>query len=145
MGKKVLIIEDDPLLHTLLADKMIQLREKGVEVAPVMRAEEGLEEAKRLHPDLVLLDLILPSMNGFDFLEALRKAPGLEKTPVVILSNLSADSDKVRAKSLGAVAYMVKADFSLSEISAVVEDLLLGKKPHDITAKLTDAAGVAFL
>lgn len=129
MGKKVILIEDDPLLHSLLADKMAQLREKGVEVLPVMRAEEGLEEAKKTHPDLILLDLILPTMNGFDFLERLRKEPGLEKTPVVVLSNLSADADKERARSLGVIAYMVKADFSLSEISAAIESILKGERP----------------
>jgi len=125
-GKKVLIIEDDPLLHNLLADKMKQLREKGVEVHSVMSAEEGLQTAKSVLPDLILLDLVLPNMTGFEFLESMRKEPGLEKTPVVILSNLSADSDKERARMLGVIAYFVKADFSLSEISGAVEEMLLG-------------------
>lgn len=137
-GKKVIVIEDDPLLHTLLADKMKQLRDKGVEVMPVMRAEEGLEEAKKSHPDLILLDLILPTMNGFEFLEHLRKEPGLEKTPVVILSNLSDESDKERARSLGVTAYLVKADFSLSEISTAVEDILSGKPLPQAQSKPVD-------
>src|SRR3990167_4645875 len=124
MGKKILIVEDDPLLHNLLSDKMAQLREKGIEVYPTMNAEEGLAKAREVIPDLVMLDIVLPGMTGFEFLEQLRKEAGLEKTPVVVLSNLSDDSDKARAKSLGVIAYLVKADFSLGEISSAIEELL---------------------
>src|SRR3989344_3173238 len=126
-GKKILIVEDDPLLHNLLSDKMAQLREKGIEVYPTMNAEEGLAKAKEVQPDLIMLDIVLPGMTGFEFLEHLRKEVGLEKTPVVVLSNLSDDSDKERARGLGVVAYLVKADFSLSEISSAIEELLEGK------------------
>jgi DNA-binding response OmpR family regulator len=144
----VMVIEDDPLLHTLLADKMKELREKGVEVYPVMNAEEGLQTAEKEKPDLILLDLVLPNMTGFEFLELLRKKPGLEQTPVVILSNLSADSDKERAKSLGAIAYFVKANFSLSEISAAVEELLLGHAvpaPQDSTPGIKKTEGGGYM
>ncbi|HEY4524990.1 MAG TPA: response regulator [Candidatus Paceibacterota bacterium] len=132
-GKKVMIVEDDPLLHNLLADKMAQLRERGVEVFPMVNGEEGLAKAIEVTPDLVLLDLVLPGMTGFEFLEKLRAQKGLEKTPVVILSNLSGDEDKERAKKLGVVAYLIKADFSLSEISGAVEEILLGRamSAHD--------------
>jgi len=124
LGKKVLIVEDDPLLHSLLSDKMEQLRQKGLEVYPTVNAEEGLAKAKEVKPNLIMLDLVLPGMTGFEFLEKLRAEAGLEKTPVVVLSNLSDDSDKARAKSLGVVAYLVKADFSLGEISSAIEELL---------------------
>lgn len=148
MGKKVLIIEDDPLLHNLLADKMTQLRDKGVEVHPVMNAEEGLKTAEAVHPDLILLDLVLPNMTGFEFLEQLRGKPGHEKTPVVILSNLSADSDRERAKQFGVIAYFVKADFSLSEISGAVEELLLGHAapaPKDQVPGITKTEGGGYM
>ncbi|KKW40328.1 hypothetical protein A3I46_00245 [Candidatus Kaiserbacteria bacterium RIFCSPLOWO2_02_FULL_54_13] len=127
-GKKILIIEDDRLLHNLLADKMMQLREKGIEVYPTMNAEEGMAKAVEVHPDLILLDIVLPGMTGFEFLERLRKEAGLEKTPVIILSNLNADTDKERARSLGALAYLVKANLSLSEISKTVESVLHGQQ-----------------
>lgn len=127
-GKKVIIVEDDPLLHNLLTDKLSQLREKGLEIYPVMNAEEGLSKAREVKPDLVMLDLVLPGMSGFEFLEKLRAEEGLAKTRVVILSNLSDDSDKERAKQLGVTAYLVKADFSLSEISNAIEELLEGKQ-----------------
>lgn len=133
-GKKVLIVEDDPLLHTLLTEKLAELRAKGLEMFPTMNGEEGLAKAREVKPDLVLLDLVLPGMSGFEFLEKLRAEPGVEKTPVVILSNLSDDSDKERAKSLGVVAYLVKANFSLSEISAAIEEILGGGTVHESTA-----------
>jgi len=131
-GKKVIIVEDDPLLHNLLTDKMAQLREKGLEVIPVLNAEEGLEKARETKPDLIMLDLVLPGMTGFEFLEKLRAEPTLGKTPVVVLSNLSDDSDKEKAKKLGVVAYLVKADFSLSDISSAIEEVLGGRPvtPH---------------
>ena len=126
-GKKILIVEDDPLLHNLLADKMVQLRQKGLDVFPTVNAEEGLAKARETKPDLIMLDIVLPGMTGFEFLEQLRKEPGLESTPVVVLSNLSDESDKDRARKLGVIAYLVKADFSLSEISSAIEEILLGK------------------
>ncbi len=138
-GKKVLIIEDDPLLHNLLADKMTQLREKGVEVYPVMNAEEGLQTAKTVNPDLILLDLVLPQMTGFEFLELLRNEAGFEKTPVVIISNLSAHTDRERAKRLGVIAYFVKAELSLSEIIVAVEELLIG---HAVPAPKDTMLGI---
>lgn len=149
-GKSILIIEDDPLLHNLLADKMKQLRDKGVTVFPTMSAEEGLKQAQESKPDLIMLDLVLPTMDGFEFLRQLRAIPGHEKTPVVVLSNLSADTDKERAKSLGVIAYMVKADFSLSEISAAVEQILQGKqvpppKPVDGTLTKTPLGYMTYL
>ncbi|OGG65411.1 hypothetical protein A3D71_04635 [Candidatus Kaiserbacteria bacterium RIFCSPHIGHO2_02_FULL_55_20] len=149
-GKSILIIEDDPLLHSLLADKMKQLRDKGVKVFPTMSAEEGLKQAQESKPDLIMLDLVLPTMDGFEFLQRLRAIPGFEKTPVVVLSNLSADTDKERARSLGVIAYMVKADFSLSEISAAVEQILQGKqvsppKPADGTLTKTPLGYMTYL
>lgn len=147
-GKKILIVEDDPLLHNLLADKLQQLRDRGAEVFPVMNAEEGLKTAKEVHPDLILLDLVLPKMTGFEFLELLRKEAGFEKTPVVILSNLNAEADKERAKALGAIAYFVKANFSLSEISGAVEELLMGHAvppSKDTTPGIQKVAGGGYM
>lgn len=120
------MVEDDPLLHSLLADKLTELREKGVEVTAVMNGKEALEKSKEIKPNLILLDLVIPEMNGFEFLEALRAEPDLKDTRVVILSNLSSDEDKERARLLGVIAYIVKADFSPSKISEVVEEVLQG-------------------
>ena len=125
-GKKILIVEDDTLLHSLLADKMADLREQGVEVYPTLNADEALAAVATFVPDLILLDLVMPGKNGFEFLQALRKMEHFEHTPVIVLSNLSQEEDRARAKELGVVKFLVKADFSLDEISKEVTSALAG-------------------
>ena len=127
-GKKILIVEDDAFLHNLLADKLEQLRKNGIEVYPTFSGKEALEKAKEVHPDVVLLDVVLPGMNGFEVLEALRKDPELKNVSVIILSNLNQDKDKQRAKELGVTDYMVKANFMLEElVERIVTILEKGK------------------
>ncbi|MDP3646436.1 MAG: response regulator [bacterium] len=116
-GKKVLIVEDDTFLHGLIANKMTELLEQGIEVFPVLDAKEALKTAHEVHPDLLLLDIALPDKNGFTFLEELRKEDAFKTMPVIVLSNLDSDEDHTRAKELGVTSYLVKADFPLSEIS----------------------------
>lgn len=124
-GKKVLIVEDDTFLHTLLADKLAQLREQGVEVFTALDAEEALATAREHVPDLMMFDVAMPGKNGFELIEELRKDERFQKTPTIILSNLSQDSDKKRAADLGVNLYLVKADFSLDEISDTIKKLLV--------------------
>ena len=127
-GKKILIVEDDAFLHNLLADKLELLRKNGIEVFPTFSGKEALEKAKEVRPDIVLLDVVLPGMNGFEVLEALRKDPDLKNVSVIILSNLNQDKDKQRAKELGVTDYMVKANFMLEElVERIVTTLEKGK------------------
>lgn len=77
----------------------------------------GLKMAERLHPDIVLLDLILPKMSGFDFLRDIKAMPHLKDIPVVVLSNLDDQTDKERALELGAADYFVKANTDLSMLT----------------------------
>ena len=127
-GKKILIVEDDAFLHNLLADKLEQLRKNGIEVYPTFSGKEALEKAKEVHPDVVLLDVVLPGMNGFEVLEALRKDPELKDVSVIILSNLNQDKDKQRAKELGVTDYMVKANFMLEELVERITTILSQRK-----------------
>src|SRR3989344_1886674 len=127
-GKKILIVEDDAFLHNLLADKLELLRKNGIEAFPTFGGKEALEKAKEVRPDIVLLDVVLPGMNGFEVLEALRKDPDLKNVSVIILSNLNQDKDKQRAKELGVTDYMVKANFMLEElVERIVTILEKGK------------------
>lgn len=123
-GKKVLIVEDDEFLHTLLADKMAQLRESGVQVFATMNAEEALKTAREVVPDIMLFDIAMPGRNGFEVLAELRQDDRFKKTPVMFLTNMSQDSDKKRAEELGAVRYLVKADFSLDRITEEIMTVL---------------------
>ena len=123
-GKKVLIVEDDTFLHTLLADKLSQLREQGMEIFTALNADEALTIAKTSIPDLIMLDVAMPGKNGFELLGELRQDDRFKKTPIIILSNLSQEEDKKRAQDLGVNSYLVKADFSLDEISSEITRLI---------------------
>ena len=123
-NKKVLIVEDDTFLHSLLSAKMKQLRDQGVEVFPTLNADDAYAKAKEVTPDVILLDLAMPGKNGLDFLKELRQEAKFEKTPVIILSNMSSEEDKKKADDLKVVAYFVKADFALDELVSKISEVL---------------------
>ncbi|PIP55490.1 MAG: response regulator [Candidatus Zambryskibacteria bacterium CG_4_9_14_3_um_filter_42_9] len=125
-GKKVLIIEDDTLLQDLLANKLADLRSHGLEVYPVFDGRKALEVTKKEKPDIIILDLMLPGVTGFEFLEALRKDEETKDSAVIVLSNLNQDSDKEKAMKLGVKEYLVKADISLDSVSEKIAELLKG-------------------
>lgn len=111
--KRVLIIEDDKFLGSLLARKL----EKEEFTASI--AANGVEAFDKINeslPNLILLDLILPNMNGFEILEVLKKNQKTKDTPVIILSNLSQKEDIEKSLKLGAADYLVKAYSTPQEI-----------------------------
>jgi len=121
MAKKILIVEDDKFLRELIARK---LRNEGYEVLEAVDGEEGLKKIKEIKPDLVLLDLILPGIDGFEVLAKKKEDPQIEKIPVMLLSNLGQREDVERGLRLGAVDYLVKANFTPQEIIEKVKNLL---------------------
>ena len=133
-NKKVLIVEDDQFLRYLLSIKMGQLQDRGVQVFSSGDTEEALETAKKVRPDVIFLDLVMPGMNGYEFLKELRKEPQFKETPVIILSNLTNHDNGERAKSLNVSAYLVKADFALNDLMEKVSDVLLKARPEPVTA-----------
>ncbi len=121
MAKKILIVEDDKFLRELIARK---LRNEGYEVLEAVDGEEGLKKIKEIKPDLILLDLILPGIDGFEVLAKKKEDPQIEKIPVMLLSNLGQREDVERGLRLGAVDYLVKANFTPQEIIEKVKNLL---------------------
>lgn len=117
MGK-ILIIEDDKFLKDLLSRK---LKREKIEIITAIDGEEGLKKIKAKKPSLVLLDLILPGMNGFDVLKKIKEDPKISKVPVIVLSNLGQKEDISRALELGANDFLVKAHFTLGEITRRVK------------------------
>jgi len=113
MKGKILIIEDDRFLRELMVRK---LKMEDFEVMEAEDGGEGLKKIKEGKPDLVLLDLILPEMDGFEVLEQKRKEEKIKDIPVIILSNLGQKEEIDRGLQLGAKDYLVKAQFSPSEI-----------------------------
>lgn len=111
--KKLLWVEDDRLIGTILSKKLVS---SGFDLFHAKNGEEAVEVLKSVIPDLIVLDLILPNMSGFDILREIKKDPALSRIPVMILSNLSKNSDIERAQALGAQKFLVKAAVSLDQI-----------------------------
>ena len=121
VDKKVMIIEDDRFLSSLIRAR---LEKDGFGVLQAFDGEEALGILKQEKPNLIILDLIMPRVTGFEVLEAISISPDLNKTPVVILSNLAQDSDVAKAKSLGAMEYFVKVRVSIDDVINKVETIL---------------------
>jgi len=121
MAKTILIIEDDKFLRVLIAKK---LAKEGFEVSEAVDGEEGIKKFKEEKPDLVLLDLILPGIDGFEILARMKEDPELAKIPVIILSNLGQEKETEKGIEMGAVGYLVKAHFTLSEIIKKIKETL---------------------
>lgn len=119
-GLKLLIVEDDEFLQKILVTKFSR---EGFNVAAASDGEKALESLTNDKPQLVLLDLILPKMTGFDVLAEMRVRPDFQKLPVIILSNLGQEEDIKRAKELGALDFLVKADISVNEVVRKVKEL----------------------
>ena len=120
-GIKILIIEDDRFLSSILKGR---LEKEGFVVNQAFDGDEGLEALKQDRPDLVLLDLIMPKVSGFEVLEAMSTDPQLSGIPVMIASNLGQDSDIQKAKSLGAIEYYVKVRTSIDELAQMIKNLI---------------------
>lgn len=118
--KKILWIEDDRLIGNILEKKIVS---SGFDLTHVKDGEGAIEAVKTMKPDVIIIDLILPGMNGFEILEALRANDSLKNVPKMILSNLSKVTDIDKAKSLGASKYLVKASTSLEQVIVEIKDL----------------------
>ena len=110
---KILLIEDDVMLHKVLSER---LKQEGALVEVAIDGEMAIAKALEYKPQIILLDIILPKKNGFEVLTELRSLPAFKKIPVVVLSNLGQDEDIKQMKDLGVKEYLVKADYSLTEM-----------------------------
>ncbi len=113
MAKKLLIVEDDQFLRELITKK---LETKGYEVIQAEDGEKGFEKAKEEKPELVLLDLMLPGIDGFKVLEKIKADSEIAETPVIILSNLGQKKDIDKGMELGAQDFLIKAHFTPNQI-----------------------------
>jgi CheY-like chemotaxis protein len=119
--KFILVVEDDPVLRNLLGHTF----SGKYQTLYASNGEEALAYVEQYKPALILLDIMLPGMNGFDILGKIRERPdALKNTPIVIVSNLGQASDKERARILGATGYLVKAEVSIEEIVSKIEQVL---------------------
>jgi len=114
--KKVLIVEDDNMISSMYR---IKLEQDGYEVVVASNGSEGLEKAKSEKPDIVLLDIIMPQLDGFTVLEGMRGKLGI-KVPIIMLTNLGTEEDRAKGEKLGATDYLVKASVTPAQVSEKV-------------------------
>ena len=112
-ARRVLLAEDDRFLRRAAEAR---LRQHGLEVLTAADGEEALRLARSERLDLILLDVVMPKLEGFEVLKLLKENQATARIPVIILSNLGQDRDVAQATALGAVAYLVKANLSLQEL-----------------------------
>lgn len=112
-GKKILLVEDDDALANVY---MMRLQAEGFDVKRVINGEDALSTAISYKPDLVLLDVMMPIVDGFDVLDIFRNTPQTANLKVIILTALSQESDRQRAQSLGADDYLVKSQVVIADV-----------------------------
>jgi CheY-like chemotaxis protein len=118
---KVVVVDDDRMFRKAAETT---LRRQGYSVATASDGEEALQLIRSEQPDLIVLDLIMPKLQGFDVLQILKQDDLTAHIPVIVLSSLAQDQDKQEALDLGAIAYFNKSAFSLSELVNQVEQTL---------------------
>ncbi|MDP2598276.1 MAG: response regulator [Candidatus Liptonbacteria bacterium] len=120
-GRKIMVIEDDRFLSTVIKAR---LEKMGVEVTQAFDGEEAIKELSQGKPDLIILDLVMPRVTGFEVLDKISKTPELKDIPIVVLSHLAQDSDIEKARQMGAATYFVKVKVSIDEVINKVASLV---------------------
>lgn len=118
--KRILIIEDDSVAIKAFEE---QLGDE-FEIDYAFDGEEGLEKMKKDKPDLIILDIIMPKMPGFEVLQKIKRDPEHQNTPVIIVSNLGQDAEIEKGKKLGADEYFIKTELSLSTLLNKIKEIL---------------------
>lgn len=121
MLKKILIIEDEQILGEILKDKLIK---EGYTVFWELNGEDGLRKIREIKPDMVLLDIVMPKMDGYEVLEEVSKDKTLKDIPIIVISNSGQPIEIARILKLGAKDYIIKAQFDPNEVLEKVQKYL---------------------
>lgn len=121
MAKKILLIEDDPFLVDIYTTK---LNEVGYSVVSAFDGDEAMRKIEEEKPDVVLLDIVLPNIDGWEILRKIKKDEKLKNLEVIILSNLGQKEEVEKGINLGASKYIIKAHHTPSEVAAEVKKVL---------------------
>ena len=120
---KILLVDDDRLMVKMYQGKF---EDDGYEVAVATNGELGIDKALEFKPDLILLDIMMPKVNGLEMLKRLKEKETTKKIPVILLTNVGSEEDAKHGLSLGAVAYLVKAHYDVKDIVKKVKEVLHG-------------------
>jgi CheY-like chemotaxis protein len=121
---KILLIEDEPLVVRMYQKA---LTFDGFEVLTALTGKDGIAKAKAQKPDVILLDVMMPEMNGIEVLMELKKDPTIKNIPIIMLTNLSGEQDKQLALSKGAIEFWVKKDLNPMEVGEKIKQLFANK------------------
>lgn len=140
MPKKIQLVEDDFSLRDVYS---ASFQAEGYTVVTASDGEEALAVAVREHPDLIVLDVMMPKISGFDVLDILRSTPETKNTRVIMMTALSQDSDRQRGEALGVDKYLVKSQVTLPDVIAAVKQALGDSGPAPATDKPTKASAAS--
>jgi CheY-like chemotaxis protein len=126
---KILIVEDDPLMSRMY-QKIFKF--EGFDVDMAGDGEEGLDKVRTGKPTLILLDIMMPKMNGMQVLEKLKLDPETKAIPVIMLTNLAGTQDAEAALTKGAVKYIIKSEFEPKQVANMVKEILAGYTRNEV-------------
>jgi CheY-like chemotaxis protein len=118
---KIVLAEDEEIISMAYQHGLTYL---GYEVVVAQDGLEAIDALNKQLPDILLLDIIMPNMNGFEVLQAVRNNPAYKKLPIIMLTNLSQPSDEEQARELGANDYMIKSNITLTQLVERIESIL---------------------
>lgn len=121
----VLLVEDDPLLLDIYTTKF---KQAGFDIEVVESGDKAVESIQKTHPDVVLLDIVLPHTDGWDILQQMQQQQTMKGIPIIILSNLGQKEEIEKGLGLGAAKYLIKAHYTPSEVVKEVQHVL---QEHD--------------
>lgn len=119
--KLILLVDDDLTLREMYGER---LKAEGFEIIQATNGAEAIQKAKEIKPAVVLLDIMMPKVNGFDVLKMIRSDAEIKDTPVIVLTALIQDVDRVQGKKLGANDYIVKSETMPGEVIAKIKGVL---------------------
>lgn len=128
---KILLVEDDNNLREIF---QMRLQAEGYQTVTAADGEEGLVVAMKEKPDLIIADVMMPKLSGFEMVENLRSAPEMKDTKVIMMTALGQAEDQARGEKLGVVKYLVKSQVTLEDFAEVVKGVLGPGNPADVAA-----------
>jgi len=120
-GKTILLVDDDLTLREMYEERM---KAEGFNIIQATNGEEALKKAGESKPHVILLDIMMPKVNGFDVLKELKSNPELKDIPVIVLTALIQDVDRVQGRKLGAADYIVKSETMPGEVIAKIKNAI---------------------
>ena len=124
---KILLIEDDPLMLRLY-EKILERND--FQIVTASRGQEGLTKAKEEKPDLILLDIMMPEMDGFEVLGKLKSDDTTKNLPVIALTNLAGEEDAKKALEMGAIRYIIKSEHDPAGVVKIAKEVLASQIPN---------------